>query len=212
MTPIHINRLSQYSNTALHLSKQTNYFALIALKVIKISMIIIPMIAAIFIYLLFSGPTETDLMEPSEVSFNSLKLSPDDKNCIKFIVENLATKGKSELLMMSYKLSAQGNKINDVHPLKFMSYVFSEKKIKNDYLPLILSDKFKKMSFMSGLSKKLEKVNNDNLLKPYLVEFMNSSKIPLSKKNKLESLIDEKKWHDFFSFALKNSKRSSSLF
>ena len=196
----------------MHLSKPANYFVVVALAVKTIAITIFPLLAAIFIYVMLSDPTGIDLKEPREVSFNALKLSPDDKNSINFIVENLAKKGKSELLMMSYKLNAQGNKINDIHPLRFISYILSDEKMKKDYLPLILNDRFKKASFMKGLTKKLESVNNKNLLKLYLVDFMKSTRIPLSKKGQLESFINEKKWQDFFNFAVKNSRKPSLLF
>jgi len=212
MTPVHLSRFSLYSNQVLHLSKPANSFAMLALTIKSVAIIIIPLIAAFFIYILFSDPTGVNLKEPREVYFNNLKLSPSHKNNIKFIIENLAIKSKPTLLMMSSKLNAQGNEINDVHPLKFISYVLSDKKMKNDYLPLILKDKFKKMSFMKGLTKKLEKMDDEDLLKPYLIDFMKSARIPLSKKDELTSLIDENKWHDFFSFAIENSKNASFLF
>jgi len=212
MTPVHLSRFSIHSNKILHLSKPTNSFLTLALKVKSVAVIIIPLIAVVFTYIILSSPYENDLAKSKEISFDSLKFSGDDKKNIKFIIENLATKKKSELLKMSSELSSCGNKIKDIHPLKFMSYVLSDKKIKNEHIPLILKDMFKKMSFMKGLTKSLEQTNNNNLLEPCLTDFMKSVSISLSKRDELASLIEKRKWNDFFNFALQNSNSSFSLF
>ncbi len=210
MTPINLARFNTHSNQILHLSKPTNSFLALALKVKSIALIMIPLLAVIFTYIILANPNENELANPREISFNKLKLSSDDKKNIEFIINNLATKSKSELLAMSSKLSSCGSQIKEVHPLKFMSYVLSDKKMKKEHLPLILKDYFKRMSFMKGLTKSLE--SNKNLLEPCLTDFMHSINIHLSKRDKMATLIEKKKWHDFFNFAVENSSTSFSLF
>jgi hypothetical protein len=212
MTPVHFNRLKTFASQINTNIRSGNLITSVILKVKTIAILIIPLIALFFLYLTLSDPKGENATIFKATSFNQLKLSKDHKKSIEFVLKNLAMQKKRWLWDNSTIMNYHGDRIEIVHPLKFLSHVLSDKKLKDFYLKPIFNDSFKRISFMRGLTNSFKKMHNYNAIEPYLDGFMYSLSIPTSKKENLKSYIKNNDWNGFFYFVRDNSKTQKSWF
>jgi hypothetical protein len=110
-------------------------------------------------------------------SYDQLSLSEADKQNIAFIVETIATNSKISLLFKQGELRERGNQILHVHPLKFLSTIFTQDEL-TGFLSQLFSDYFKKTSFMDGLVEGLNREQQKGKLNQHICSFAKEIKVP----------------------------------
>ncbi len=97
--------------------------------------------------------------------FLKLPLKDSEKKIIASIVETLADNNVFQLALKETEMNQRGDKINHVHPLRFLGVAFSDPKLKS-CMQEIKKNYFKWNGFIGGLSKRIdEEYNRDNLLR-----------------------------------------------
>lgn len=120
-----------------------------------------------------------------------------DRNNIKKLITRLGNWGVGRLLWHIKEMNRLGNRIRHVHPLCFLSYIYSEPEL-IQCMKLIEQSYFKKKEFITGLSEKMNiEAQNDNLL-PYVREF--SQKIGCKKWEDIFMLLDQHDWGGFLAY------------
>ena len=110
---------------------------------------------------LLENPTTN--LEP----FYTLPLGEKEKKMITELVSTIAEKNIFELLFKKRDLEKLGKKINHVHPMRFISYILSEPKLKK-HLKEIRSSSFKWDHFIGGFANRMKEENSKNNLIPYV--------------------------------------------
>ncbi len=95
--------------------------------------------------------------------FYQLPLSEKEKRYIKVIVSTMAEKNLIQLMFEKYTLEKKGKEITGVHPLRFIGYILSVPKLK-DNLRIIRKSSFKWDAIIEGFSKRMkEELAHDNV-------------------------------------------------
>jgi hypothetical protein len=100
--------------------------------------------------------------ETAEAYFK-LPLNDTEKKLIYKIITTIADKNPLKLALEKKSLDKKGKRIHQVHPLRFLGYIFSEHRLKSS-MKEIRKSHFKWDAFINGLSKKMkEESHRDNL-------------------------------------------------
>ncbi|WP_420421838.1 hypothetical protein [Simkania sp.] len=95
--------------------------------------------------------------------FYALRLTSDDCHNISKLIKNMADLNLWELLKKSKDMKKLGRKIEPVHPMRFLGYIFSTHELKKR-MPKIKDSHFKWVKFTEGLCDRLSKeARHDNL-------------------------------------------------
>lgn len=124
---------------------------------------------------------------PEEIFF----IDPVDQNNITKLITRLGHWGVGRLLWNVKEMNRLGDRIRHVHPLCFLSYIYSQPQLAT-CMKSINSNYFKKKEFISGLSQKMEfEADRDNLL-PYVKNF--SEKIGCEHWEEISIFVDRRDW------------------
>jgi hypothetical protein len=107
---------------------------------------------------------------PSQQTYEELVCTDQDKATIYEIITTMAENGKVGLLFKKNHLNELGSHINHIHPLKFLSTIFSNPRLK-ECMGGIFEDYFKRNGFMDGLGPSLEKEAEKGTLEKLLPGF-----------------------------------------
>ncbi len=105
-----------------------------------------------------------------QLTYLDLICTDQDKSNIYEIITTMSDNGKLSLLLKQGHLKQLGAQINHVHPLKFMSTIFSNPRLKM-CMPEIFDDYFKRNGFMDGLGPSLERESEKGKLIQFLNDF-----------------------------------------
>ncbi len=95
--------------------------------------------------------------------YHQLPLHESEKELIHDIISTMAKKNPVELAFRKNTLERKGKKINHVHPLRFLGYIFADPHLKSS-MKKIKKSYFKWEAFIDGLSKKMKyELSHDNL-------------------------------------------------
>ncbi len=140
-----------------------------------------------------------EIME-SKGSFFSLPLEEWEQKAIRNIICTMAEKNLLQLGLEKKTLKKKGKKINHVHPLRFVDYIFSDPHLKK-CMQQIKKSSFKWNGFVRGFSgRMMEEAVKDNL-RPYIPEF--SEHLAVNQEN-LKIYIDNKDWEGLLKYLLTN--------
>ncbi|MCB1107634.1 MAG: hypothetical protein KDK76_06030 [Chlamydiia bacterium] len=102
--------------------------------------------------------------------FYQLRLTPEDQNNISKMITSMGELGWLGLLQKKGTMEKLGDKIQPVHPLRFMGYVLITPSLKKQ-LPKIMNDLVKRKSFFNGHGKRTgfsqrmtNELNNNNFM------------------------------------------------
>lgn len=96
-------------------------------------------------------------------AFYELPLSEHEKKLINELIRNMSERSIWGLLFKKREMERLGKRVNHVHPLRFISFILADPKLKH-YLKDVSSSSFKWDHFIDGLSKRLkEEASRDNL-------------------------------------------------
>jgi len=129
--------------------------------------------------------------------FSKLRLTNKDKENITFIITCMGEQGKLWLLVHKNELNERGDKIQGVHPLKFLAVIFSDEYLKKVCMPTILNDYFKKKNFIEGLGANMTKEAQKGKVQKYLAEFLNEIKLDKKHSKKLLEFVKTRDWEGF---------------
>ncbi len=131
-------------------------------------------------------------------SFFKTPLEDWEQKAIRRIVSTMAEKNLLQLGLEKKTLKKKGKKINHVHPLRFVGYIFADPYLKQ-CMQQIKKSSFKWNGFVRGFSgRMMEEAVRDNL-RPHLPEF--SHHLTVNQEN-LQIYIDNKDWEGLLKFLL----------
>jgi len=108
--------------------------------------------------------------KPTETPYKDLVCTQQDKDYIYKIISTMAESSLWSLLYNQSSLKSLGAQINHVHPLKFLSAIFTNPYLKS-CMASIWNDHFKRNGFLDGLSPSLTREAEKGKLNQYLNEF-----------------------------------------
>lgn len=114
-----------------------------------------------------------------------------DQNNITKLITRLGNWGVGRLLWHVKEMKHLGDRVRHVHPLSFLSYIYSQPELIK-CMKLINSNYFKRKEFISGLSEKMEMEAKTNNLLPYVRDF--SEKIGCIRWEDIFIFLDRYDW------------------
>ncbi len=122
------------------------------------------------------------------------KTTQSEKDDMYFIMKSLATKSIPWLMKNKSKLSAAGNRIDSVHPLRFLETVFTEEELKVYLHNIRKRSGFTWSEYLNGIKGSLEdECLIGNLTNEMLLDFASNVNVDYSI---LEPLARQEKWED----------------
>src|SRR5882724_8421431 len=85
--------------------------------------------------LLFAAPTMASIIKKppvktAELSYKDIPCTEEHRACIYEIISTMAENSKLSLLFNQSHLKGLGDRISDVHPMKFLSTIFNDPHLK----------------------------------------------------------------------------------
>lgn len=131
-------------------------------------------------------------------------LTTDDVKDIKYIITTLANKPTAKLLFYKSSLDSAGDRVNHVHPLRFLATIFVDEEMKVGIFNMTKKSWVWK-EFMKGLSDTLTEENNRaNVLPEHVDAFAAIVNIDVSL---IADLVERAKWEDFVQALIKHIPR-----
>lgn len=126
--------------------------------------------------------------EKKAETYDDLVCTEADQKNIFEIITTMADNGKLSLLMKKNHLQSLGAQINHVHPLKFLSTIVTNPRLR-ECLHYIFGDYFKRNGFMDGIGPSLSREAEKGKLDLYITDFANEVGVP--KENLNESFKNQ---------------------
>lgn len=121
--------------------------------------------------------------------------SEADKKEIRYIMKILATKSLASLWGYKSDLEKAGDKIDQVHPLRFLECIFTDEELKAYIHGIKKRGSWIWTEFFKGIKGSLhDEVNLDNLKDEYIIDFSHRVNIDV---NDIYSFIQARMWDDF---------------
>jgi hypothetical protein len=138
------------------------------------------------------GPIGT--RKPHDYRNYHVPISKDEKKNISYIVKTLSNKSLVKLLSLKSSLKKVGDKVNHVHPLRFLMCIFTDEELKAG-IHNISTRGWVWSDFMKGISGSLsDEANRNNLGPELVVDF--SQKVGID-HNKVIHHVNERRWEEF---------------
>lgn len=131
-------------------------------------------------------------------TYKDLVCTEQDKANIYEIITMMAENGKLTLLVKQSYLKNLGAQINHVHPLKFLSTVFSNERLRQSMEP-IFDDYFKRTGFMDGLGSSLTREADKGKLDPFLKDFAGEINLPI---DNMRSFFQTRDWENLVRYLM----------
>lgn len=139
---------------------------------------------------------------------NRLYSSPvtaEEKKDIRYLLTKMATSSWTQLLSSRSSMNKAGDRIDHVHPLRFLQCVFTDEELKG-CLHSIRDRSLIWKNFFSGISESFQEESDRNNMKPeYVQDFAASLKINPAL---ISGPIKSKKWLEFIDILLANLPRT----
>lgn len=116
-------------------------------------------------------------------TYADLVCTEEDQNNIFEIITTMADNGKLSLLLKKNYLQNLGAQINHVHPLKFLSTIVTNPRLKT-CLNYVFDDYFKRNGFMDGIAPSLSREAEKGKLDMYIDDFAKEVNVPRENLNK----------------------------
>jgi hypothetical protein len=137
----------------------------------------------------------------------SASVSAKEKENISYIVKTLATSSWAQLLKKKDSLKKAGDRVDHVHPLKFLTCIFTDEELKGALHSIRNRGKVWR-EFFEGLSDSLEEEANRKNMPPEVIQdFADKVGIPVTA---IAGLIAEKKWAEFIDALLREIPREGN--
>ena len=133
-----------------------------------------------------------------ETPYKDLVCTEEDRANIYEIISTMAENGKLSLLFKQSHLKEIGAQINHVHPLKFLSAIFTDPHLKS-CMYYIWDDYFKRNGFLDGLGPSLTREAEKGKLHQYLSDF--ATEVGASADN-LRPYFDAQDWENMVHYLI----------
>lgn len=134
-------------------------------------------------------------------------VSSADKSDVRYIITTLATSTWTTLLSEKSSLKKAGERVDHVHPLRFLMCVFTDDEMNGCVHSIRDRSKVWK-EFFSGLSNTLEEeAGKDNMRPEFIRDFSKKVKVDL---NLLLKPINDRRWKDFVDILLEQIPRTGN--
>lgn len=149
---------------------------------------------------LFFLPDDSEEVDESIEPFYTLRLTPDDCKNISKLIKNMADLNLWSLLAKSKEMKKLGRKLEPVHPLRFLGWIFSNSELKRR-MPKIQNSYFKWGKFTEGLFERLSREARDGNIDPFIPGFahlVGRSSVSIEEKADCadwEGMLDELMYH-----------------
>lgn len=126
----------------------------------------------------------------ADLTYQELACTEQDQAYIYEIISTMAENGKLNLLFKKTHLKEIGEQINHVHPMKFMSTIFTNPHLKSCMF-YIWDDYFKRNGFLDGLGPSLTREADKGKLHQYIKEFAEEVGVPVEN---IEGYFQAREW------------------
>lgn len=117
-----------------------------------------------------------------------------ERDDINYLIKTLATSSWTSMLGAKSSLETAGDHIENLHPLRFLTILFTDPKLQSGVHAIRDRKKIWK-EFSSGLVSSLDQENRADNLKPeYIEDFAKNVKLDISV---IRSPLQQKRWSDF---------------
>lgn len=121
-------------------------------------------------------------------------VTKEEKKNIAYLVTNLGNKSLVAILGMKSSLEKAGDRVNHVHPLRFLMCIFTDNELKAGFANVRNRSTLWK-DFFGGLRDSLEEESLRGNVQPSFVQHF-ASKVGID-PNLIMGLIEERRWADF---------------
>ena len=139
------------------------------------------------------------LDEFDESLFHTLPIAEADRAVITKIIHYMGKNSVFKLLMKKSSLERDGDKIEHLHPLRFLWHIFTSNQLRAD-VKIIERSYFKWNGFMDGCRRRLDYMSKANNLEKYLPGFV--KEVNIDHKQAL-NLVRKKDWENFVRLMIK---------
>lgn len=145
-------------------------------------------------------------VKTEEPAYKDLSCTEEQKAFIYEIISTMGEYGKASLFFKQGHLKELGARISDVHPMKFMSTIFT-----NDYLrtcmPGIWDDYFKRTNLMGGLGPSLTREMEKGKLLSHLKNFAEELAVP---EELIRPYFEAQDWENLVLFLIQYDRNNFS--
>ncbi len=127
-------------------------------------------ILMLFTTSLFPSIIKKPPVKQLDVPYKELVYNEQDQKDLNELIAILSENNKINILLNKSYLNELGAKLDHVHPLKFLSAILIDSKLKEG-LQEIWTDYFKRNGFLDGINPKLNQEMDQTKLMPYLEPF-----------------------------------------
>ena len=129
-------------------------------------------------------------------TYQDLPFSKEDKEHIAELITAMGLHSKIFLLWHSRKYYKIGDKINHVHPLKFLGVIYSNPELK-EHMKEIMNDYFKRKNLINGLVPHLDEMaKRKNFTRDFTI-FCEEIQVPF---DSLKEYMKESTWKDMVDY------------
>jgi hypothetical protein len=139
-------------------------------------------------------------VKPPEFTYAELPCSDEQKACIYEIISTMAEKSKLSLFINQSHLKGLGDQISDVHPLKFLSVIFSDPYLKS-CMVVIWPDYFKRSEFLEGLGSSFDRETEKGKLYLHKVDFAKDLGV---NPDRIQSYFDARDWENLVLYLIQS--------
>lgn len=137
-------------------------------------------------------------VKSTEISYKDLVCTETHKADIYELISTMAETNLVGLYFKENHLKALGDRINEVHPLKFLAVIFSDSYLKS-CMGVIWDSSFKRGEFLEGLGGRLSREMEKGKLLIHLEPFGAAVGIP---HEKMRPYFDAQDWGSFVLFLI----------
>lgn len=134
--------------------------------------------------------------KPKSSGYADLVCTTEDQATIYEIITTMAENGKLSLLLKQGHLKGLGSQINHVHPLKFLSTIVTNPRLR-ECLINIFDDYFKRNGFMDGIGPSLSREAEKGKLDAYIDDFAKEVQVP---REQIEQFFKNQDWEGLVRF------------
>lgn len=155
---------------------------------------------------MFGTPAESrKLSSPRDYA---APVSLKEKEDISYIVTNLASNSWTQLLNKKSSLKKAGDRVDHVHPLRFLMCIFTDEELKGGVNAIRSRGGKIWKEFFSGLSSSLDEESQANNMRADMVDdFAKNVGINISL---IQASIQESRWSDFMYLLIDNIPRNGN--
>lgn len=129
-------------------------------------------------------------------TYQALVRSEKDEEVITELITNMGEKSKLGLLRIALHMEELGDHVRHVHPYKFFGYIYSQPHLK-ECMQMILSDYWKKNSFINGMTPALNNEHRVGSLRKYIKNFCEEAGV---KPYQIQPYLDSRDWEGMLHF------------